>query len=321
MKQNPEKSVPLLVLGDFAWDVLIRTNSPLLPGGDTFGEVLLAAGGSAANAAVWASRCGLHTEFVGKVGRDRLGQLALENLEWEKVNPHFIFTEMHRTASVAVWIDQQAQRSMVSGRGADFYLLTSELPEALFKKCDHLHLTAWSFFTDPPRAAALKAAQIAAENKATISFDPASFQIINDIGVEKFLKRLESMKIDLLFPNLQEGATLSGLKKPEDIIRKLNDIFPGAEIILKLDSKGAMLLKNGNPLHIPPATDTIIDATGAGDSFAGAFLSKYLKGMSLEKSVKFAVSISSWVINRIGARPTPDAALKKLLNSKESASK
>ncbi|NDH47977.1 MAG: carbohydrate kinase family protein, partial [Acidimicrobiia bacterium] len=68
----------LCVLGDFAWDVLIRTNSELLRGGDTFGEVMLTPGGSAANVAVWASRCGTPTRFVGKIGRDRFGQLAQE---------------------------------------------------------------------------------------------------------------------------------------------------------------------------------------------------------------------------------------------------
>ena len=34
-------SAPLCVIGDFAWDVLIRTNTKLLTGGDTFGEVML----------------------------------------------------------------------------------------------------------------------------------------------------------------------------------------------------------------------------------------------------------------------------------------
>ena len=46
-------SMELCVLGDFAWDVLIRTNNELLKGGDTFGEVMLLPGGSAANVAEW----------------------------------------------------------------------------------------------------------------------------------------------------------------------------------------------------------------------------------------------------------------------------
>ena len=220
--QKQNKKIPLLVLGDFAWDVLIRTNTDLLPGGDTFGEVLLAPGGSAANVAVWASRCGLQTSFIGKIGRDRFGQLAKENLDWEKVDAHFIETDMHRTASVAVWIDQSGQRSMVSGQGADFSLFPSELPVDVIESAKHLHLTAWSFFTDPPRSAALRAAQIAKKNNATLSLDPASFQLIKQRGREKFIKIINELQIDIIFPNLQEGQILSGETEPEAIVNSLN---------------------------------------------------------------------------------------------------
>ncbi|MEO6572050.1 MAG: carbohydrate kinase family protein, partial [Ilumatobacteraceae bacterium] len=112
----------LCVLGDFAWDVLIRTNGQLLQGGDTFGEVMLLPGGSAANVAVWAARCGLRTNFIGKIGRDRMGQMAIENLDSEGVRHHLVESESNVTGSVAVFVDHTGERSMVSGHGADFYL-------------------------------------------------------------------------------------------------------------------------------------------------------------------------------------------------------
>ena len=86
------------MVGDFAWDVLIRTNTELLRGGDTFGEVMLMPGGSAANVAVWAARCGLPTHFIGKIGRDRMGQLARENLAVENVDrpPRRVRRPLHR---------------------------------------------------------------------------------------------------------------------------------------------------------------------------------------------------------------------------------
>ena len=104
---------PLCVLGDFAWDVLIRTNTELLKGGDTFGEVMLTPGGSAANVSVWAARCGYDTHFVGKIGRDRFGLLAQEDLAAERVNAHLIETDAHLTGSVAVFVDHTGERSMV----------------------------------------------------------------------------------------------------------------------------------------------------------------------------------------------------------------
>ena len=199
-----DPQTPLCVLGDFAWDVLIRTNSELLHGGDTFGEVMLTPGGSAANVAVWASRCGMNTRFVGKIGRDRFGQLAQEDLEREKVIAHLVETEAHSTGSVAVFVDHTGQRSMVSGHGADFYLMSSELPVEAISSAQHLHLTAWSFFTDPPRSAARKAARIAREHGATVSFDPGSFQMIQEMGVKNFLAVTADLDFDIVLPNKEE---------------------------------------------------------------------------------------------------------------------
>jgi ribokinase len=306
-------TAPLCVIGDFAWDVLIRTNSELMRGGDTFGEVMLTPGGSAANVAVWGSRCGLPTEFIGKIGRDRFGQLAKEDLDREKVVAHFVETDEHLTGCVAVFVDQTGERSMVSGRGADFYLLPSELPRPTVRDAKHLFMTAWSFFVDPPRSAARAAAHLARDGGATLSFDPASFQMIEEMGVNRFIAVTQDLGIDVFLPNYQEGQVLTGLDDPEAIAAALAKLYPEALIMLKLDADGALVHEHGVATAIPPATNNLVDATGAGDSFAGAFLAKYLGGASAVEAATFATSISAWVIEHLGARPEPDSRLRALL--------
>ena len=306
-------SAPLCVIGDFAWDVLIRTNSKLLTGGDTFGEVMLTPGGSAANVAVWAARCGLHTEFIGKIGRDRLGQLAQEDLSKENVITHLVETDEHLTGCVAVFVDQSGERSMVSGRGADFYLLPSELPRETVRRAGHLHMTAWSFFVDPPRSASRAAAHLASECGATLSFDPGSFQMIEEMGVNHFLAVTQDLGIDVFLPNYQEGEVLTGLDEPEEIAEALAKLYPSALIMLKLDADGALVYDDGVATHIPPATNNLVDATGAGDSFAGGFLARYLSGASAVEAAHFATTISAWVIEHLGARPEPDNRLRATL--------
>lgn len=310
-------TTPLCVLGDFAWDVLIRTNTELLRGGDTFGEVLLTPGGSAANVAVWASRCGITTRFVGKVGRDRFGQLAQENLDKEGVVSHLVETEAHSTGSVAVFVDHTGQRSMVSGHGADFYLMPSELPKDEISQSKHLHLTAWSFFTDPPRSAARHAARLAHESGASVSFDPGSFQMIEEMGVGTFLAACADLDFDIILPNKEEGEVLTGCRDSLDMARALRDLFPSALIVLKLDAEGALVFDGDEAHHIPPATNNLVDATGAGDSFAGAFLSHFLGSRSHVEAARFATRIAAWVIEHVGARPAPDQRLRQFL-AKES---
>ena len=306
----------LCVIGDFAWDVLIRTNNNLLKGGDSFGEVMLTPGGSAANLAVWAQRCGLETHFIGKIGRDRFGQLAREDLESESVVHHLVETEAHKTGSVAVFVDQSGERSMVSGHGADFYLIPSELPKQVILSANHLHLTAWSFFTDPPRSASRTAAQIAKQQGLTISFDPASFQMIQEMGVEQFLSWTKDLDISILFPNYEEGRVLTGCEEPDDIVRSLANIYSEALIILKLDADGALVFDGHASTQISPATNNLVDATGAGDSFAGAFLAHYLKSNSAVDAAIFATKVAAWVIEHLGARPTPDNRLKQIIKNR-----
>lgn len=304
----------MCVLGDFAWDVLIRTNSELLRGGDTFGEVMLTPGGSAANVAVWASRSGCDTHFVGKIGRDHFGVLAQEDLEHERVAAHFVETDAHLTGSVAVFVDHTGERSMVSGHGADFYLLPQELPRDVIRSSRHLHLTAWSFFVDPPRAAARAAALIARSSGATLSFDPGSFQMIGEMGVRQFLAATQDLGIDILLPNKEEGGVLTGgLTEPSEIAAALAELYPGALIMLKLDADGALVWQDGVGTHIPAGTNNLVDATGAGDSFAGGFLAHYLDSGDAVAAARYATTISAWVIERLGARPEPDARLRAVL--------
>lgn len=307
----------MCVLGDFAWDVLIRTNSELLRGGDTFGEVMLTPGGSAANVAVWASRSGCDTHFVGKIGRDHFGVLAQEDLEHERVAAHFVETDAHLTGSVAVFVDHTGERSMVSGHGADFYLLPQELPRDVIRSSRHLHLTAWSFFVDPPRAAARAAALIARSSGATLSFDPGSFQMIGEMGVRNFLAVTQDLGIDILLPNKEEGAMLTGgLTDPGEIAAALSELYPGALIMLKLDADGALVWQDGKGTAIPAGTNNLVDATGAGDSFAGGFLAHYLASGDAVAAARYATSISAWVIERLGARPTPDARLRTVMSKR-----
>ena len=303
----------LCVLGDYAWDVLIRTNSELLRGGDTFGEVVLLPGGSGANVAVWARRCGSNVVFVGKIGRDQMGRLAREELDRERVEHRLIETDAHVTGSVAVFVDHTGERSMVSGHGADFYLLPSELPRQVLATCRHLHLTAWSFFTDPPRSAARVGARLATAEGATLSLDPGSFQMISEMGVEQFLAYTTDLGVDVFLPNKEEAATLTGERDPETAARALVELYPGAMIVLKLDADGALVLEGDQAVHIAPTSNRLVDATGAGDSFAGAFLSRWTAGAGAAEAAGFAVRVAEWVIEHPGARPDADARLRQIL--------
>jgi ribokinase len=306
---------PILAVGDLVWDVLAKPDRMLLPGGDTTGQIAFAPGGSAANVAAWVARVGAPAGFVGKVGADALGDLIVEDMQREGVELHISRTAERNTGVILVLVDRAGQRSMVTNQGADFYLLPADLPEPALRASRHLHITAWSLFTDPPRAAAIQAARIAKAAGATVSFDPASYQMILELGYDKFRQITADLPVDMLFPNRDEGQALTGQQEPAAIAQALRERYPGAIIALKLDRDGCYVLADGHAQAYPTSNEPAIDATGGGDAFDAAFIARYARDGDLAAAAHFANLIAGWVVARYGARPPADAQLAQILRS------
>ena len=106
---------------------------------------------------------------------------------------------------------------------------------------------------------------------------------------------------------------LTNLLEPADIAAALATQLTDATIILKLDADGALVHHNGVQTVIAPATNNLVDATGAGDSFAGAYLAHFAKHANVIEAARFATRIAAWVIEHIGARPAADATLGRVI--------
>ena len=135
------------------------------------------------------------------------------------------------------------------------------------------------------------------------------------MGVDQFLSWTKDLGINILFPNYDEGRALTGFDEPDEIVRSLANIYDGALIILKLDADGALVFDGKTSTQIPPATNNLVDATGAGDSFAGAFLAHYLVANSPVDAAIYATKVAAWVIEHLGARPATDARLQQIIKS------
>ncbi|ULH15225.1 sugar kinase [Deinococcus sp. KNUC1210] len=306
---------PLLVsLGDLAWDVLAKPDTLLLAGGDTTGRMELSGGGSAANLAVWAQRVGFPSTFVGKIGDDTFGELALATLREEGVGLEVTVSREHPTGVILALIDGHGQRAMLTGKGADWELLPAELPIATIQSARHLHLTAWSLFRDPPRRAALEAARVAHAAGVTLSLDPGSFQMIEQLGRSRFLKIIDSIPFDIIFPNADEARAMSGEDTPERALDWFRERYPAALVVLKMDEHGALLEgPQQTRAHVAATDDHPQDATGAGDAFGGAFLASYLLHQNAVRAAECAAQVGGWVVSRFGARPPIDDELQARL--------
>lgn len=312
---DTRRNGPIVAVGDLVWDVLVKPDRLLLPGGDTTGRIAWAPGGSAANVAAWVARLAMPAAFVGKLGRDDFGDLIAKDLGDEGVELHLSRSESHSTGVILVLVDRAGQRSMVTNQGADFQLRPQDLPPGLLTNCAHVHITAWSLFSDPPRAAAIAAAQQAKVAGASVSFDPASHQMIREMGYDRFNRITSQLPVDLLFPNRDEGQALTGESDPEAIAEVLRARYKDAIIALKLDKEGCYVLANGEGQHYPTGDARALDATGAGDAFNAGFLAGFLREGNFEKAARLANLLGGWVVARHGARPPADDELREALRA------
>ncbi len=126
---------------------------------------------------------------------------------------------------------------------------------------------------------------------------------------------------DLMLPSYEDAIALTGLDSPEAIAKYYLDLGPKI-VVLKLGADGALLATRGDDgdagtmqrfgaFPVEP-----VDMTGAGDTFDGAFVVNWLRGMDLNDCVRFANAAGALTTTGLGAvTPIPRRAeVEKLLS-------
>jgi 2-dehydro-3-deoxygluconokinase len=105
---------------------------------------------------------------------------------------------------------------------------------------------------------------------------------------------------DLFLPSVDEIHQLIDIVQPEDIVRWAHD--QGArQVVLKLGARGALVSDGGCMVLIPPLQVRSVDATGAGDAFAGALLARLAAGDDLVTAARAAAVAAALSTTGMGA--------------------
>lgn len=101
------------------------------------------------------------------------------------------------------------------------------------------------------------------------------------------MARATLAQCDLFFPSIDEVAALTGLTQRDDIVRWSHD--QGARTVaLKLGAEGSLISTAGGVQQIAPYPVKPVDATGAGDCYAGALLARLSAGDGLADAARAA---------------------------------
>jgi sugar/nucleoside kinase (ribokinase family) len=121
--------------------------------------------------------------------------------------------------------------------------------------------------------------------------------------------------VDFVKPNEQEIEVITGDKDPLVGLQRLQSMGSAVPIVT-LAERGSLLLDGDKLYRVPPfATTHAIDATGAGDVYAGSFITEYTRTGNLSEAALFASAAASIMVEQIG--PDFRLALKDVQERKE----
>ena len=272
-------------LGDLLVDVIVRIDGPIALDTDTFGEISIMAGGQAANVAAWVSQLGHDASLICARCADRSGALIeseLASRDVKLVGP----TVRGRTGTVVSLAQADGTRSMLTDRGSSFALEPEALDPGWIEGSRWLHISGYALEREPLRAAALRAAAVARACECKVSVDLAFASVVEQIGPEGTLHFLHEMQPSLVLANEAEQAAI-GLDLE-------SDAFPSETWVLKRGAYGCTVHSQGSRRAYDALPATVVDATGAGDAFAGGFL---------VGGVDAALAAAARCVSKIGAMP------------------
>ncbi len=284
----------LLVIGDIAWDVLLRPSGELVWGADVYGHVDLLAGGSAANVAVWARRQGADVTLVGQVGDDRFGDLMRAHLDTEGIAGSVQVVPGGQTMRIGVVVRPDAEHAFVTDHSRPLRLTADDLPLSLLDRADAVFLNGYAIFMAGSASFASALLAEARRRGILVAFDPSSFSLIRAHWPAKLLDQVGPL--DLLLANEDEARELALGEPVEGLLAHT------AVAVVKQGGRGATAIHAGGVVSAAAEPIVVADTTGAGDAFDAAFLVEYLPHRDLAGALAAANRLGAYVASRLGAQ-------------------
>jgi len=284
----------ILVAGTINTDLVVRTRRAPEAGETVTGlSFAVYGGGKGANQAVAAARAGGTVFMLSGVGDDDFGRQRLADLEAESVVTTSVVTTDRAASGVAsITLDELGQNRIayVPGAGwevdsADAIAALDEVqPEFVLSTLELRHDTLAALFQQS------KARGIALICNGTP--EPAEGRNLIPLA-------------DVLIVNEQEASELAGESERDwtKVAQTLAELGPRI-VIVTLGADGALVWADGSIEQLPTVPVEVVDTTGAGDAFCGAFASFYSENGDPSAAARKAVVAGSLSVTRAGAQPS-----------------
>jgi len=238
-------------------------------------DMMITLGGSSAIVAHNLAALGNRVGFISRIGKDPMGQNALDRLAAAGVDVSRVRRAEDGTGSgMSVILHHGTWRNILTFLGTMSQLSFEDLDLEYLCSSRHFHFSSFFLHTSlrPRTAELLKKVKSAG---LTISMDT------NDDPEDQWQGLNELLPyVDVLLPNEREALKISGEQQLERAIESLAAIVP--LVVVKMGPEGAIAQRGNERFKSAPIRVRVIDAVGAGDSFDAGFITHYIRGADVE---------------------------------------
>ncbi|MDI3338575.1 ribokinase [Defluviimonas aestuarii] len=289
----------IVILGVFVADTSYRAERQPRIGETILGNsFVLGPGGKGSNQSVAAAMAGADVRFVTRLGRDAFAEIA--RATWAKAGVTADVTEDADSYTGAAYIfieEATGNNAIIIAPGAAGRISVGDV-EARAEAIS----SAAIFLTqlEQPMAAARRGLEIARAGGAITILNPAPAAAIAP----------EMLQLcDYVTPNESEAEGITGIavRSIADAERAAGQLLEqgvGAAIIT-LGENGVLYRDRARCVHVPAAAaGPVVETTGAGDAFNGAFAAELARGADPVAAVRFGCAGAGISVTRPGTAPS-----------------
>jgi sugar/nucleoside kinase (ribokinase family) len=271
-------------------------------------------GSSSAITAHNLSALGTRVGFIGKIGSDNFGEFMVRQLESGGVDCSGIINEPGLKTGATIVLANSGHKALLTYLGAMANLTIDNIDWDFIKRARHLHLGCYYLQTG------IKSHVPALFEKAK-SFGLTTSLDTNWDPDEKWGKDLDSVleHTDIFLPNDAEAIQIANTENINDAIETLRKKV--RVLAVKCGQNGGVVSVGEEQYRAPGYPVTVIETTGAGDSFNAGFIHKFMKQENWLSCLRFGNACGAIAVTEIGGTgafingASLSAKLKNIYNS------
>lgn len=269
-------------------------------------------GGDTSNFAIAAARCGARTAFFSHLGDDAFGRGFLELWDQEGVDrSSVVIRNGVRTGIYFISYGPDGHEfSYFRGGSAASLVRPEDLPLDLIARARVLHVSGISSAISASCADSVFAAMRHAKaNGRLVCYDTNLRLALWPLDRARATIHAAVALCDIARPGLDDARKLTGLETPDEIVDFYLGLGPKI-VAMTLGKDGTIVATRDERRIVPSQRVQAVDASGAGDTFGGAFVAEWLRSGDPFRAAEFgnaAAALKTLGYGAVAPMPRRDA--------------